>query len=56
MEAIEYRQLAKSARREAAKAVSRDDKMRWLQVAEEWEQLAITAEEREQRYARGRPM
>jgi hypothetical protein len=45
----EYRQLSESARREATKAVSRDDQIKWRQIAEEWEDLAIVAEQRDQR-------
>ena len=49
MQADEYRELSESARQEATKAVSRDDQIRWRQIAEEWEALAIVAEQRDQR-------
>ncbi|HEY2210298.1 MAG TPA: hypothetical protein VGH62_01520 [Bradyrhizobium sp.] len=45
----EYRELAESARHEATKAFSEDDQIRWEQIAEEWEALAIVADERDQR-------
>jgi hypothetical protein len=45
----EYRQLSESARQEATKAVSRDDQTKWRQISEEWEDLAIVAEQRDQR-------
>lgn len=52
MRSDEYRELAESARQEATKAVSRDDQIRWSQIAEEWEALAVVANQRD----RGRRM
>ena len=43
----EYRGLAEEARQHAAQASSPDDRSDWMQIAEEWEQLAIVAEQRE---------
>jgi hypothetical protein len=43
----EYQRLAEEARHYAATAISPDDQTGWLKIAEEWEQLAIVVEQRE---------
>jgi hypothetical protein len=43
MEADRYRQLSDEARQQAEKAISPDDKRRWLEIAEEWLKLAIVS-------------
>jgi hypothetical protein len=43
----EYQGLAEEARHHAAQASSPDDQSDWMQIAEEWEQLAVVAEQRE---------
>jgi hypothetical protein len=40
----EYRRYAQEARQQAEKAISPDDKRRWLEIAEEWLKLAISVE------------
>ena len=40
----EYRRYAEDARNQAQKALSPDDKRRWLKLAEEWLKLALAAE------------
>jgi hypothetical protein len=47
MEADRYRQLSDEARQQAEKAISPDDKRRWLEIAEEWLKLAMSVEARE---------
>jgi hypothetical protein len=42
----EYHGLAEEARHHAAQARSSDDQSDWMQIAEEWEQLAIVVEQR----------
>jgi hypothetical protein len=43
----QYRCLAEEARQHAAQARSFDDQSDWMQIAEEWEQLAILVEQQE---------
>jgi len=42
----DYRRYAKDARNQAEKAISVEDKRRWLEVGEEWLKLALAVEAR----------